>query len=166
MLELLGVLTFVNRFISGVCIPAISCSLPKYFKLKPPEYKEYGKLLHMVCLTHLLIQSDFKVLNLLILVVGKEDGKREGSLVRSGRYFMLHFLNFICRIHFSSLLDASNRQAVFILLLFEFHICGFTRFGLMLLFLTSCNVLVLGHHGCTCSFIVYFSLSRSNRTCS
>jgi len=86
MLESLGVLTSVNHFISCVCIPAVSCSLPKYFKLKPPEYKKYKKLFHMVCLTQRVIQSDFEVLHLLILVVGKEDGKKEGSLVRSGRY--------------------------------------------------------------------------------
>jgi hypothetical protein len=91
MLELLGVLTFVNHFISYVCIPAVSCCLPKYFKLKPPEYKKYRKLVHMVCLTHPGIQSDFEVLHLLILMVGKEDGKKEGSLVISGRYFVLHF---------------------------------------------------------------------------
>jgi len=36
MLESLGVLTFVSHFISCVCIPAVSCSLPKYFKLKSP----------------------------------------------------------------------------------------------------------------------------------
>jgi amino acid permease len=52
MLELLGVLTFISHFISCVCLPAVSCSLPKYFKLKPPEYKKYRKLVHMVCLTH------------------------------------------------------------------------------------------------------------------
>jgi len=50
-------------------------------------------------------------------------------------------------------------------LLSEFHICGFSRFSLMLLFLISCNGLVLGHHECTYSFIVYFLLSPSDRTC-
>jgi len=41
------------------------------------------------CVWH--IQSDFEILHLLILMVGKEDGKKEGNLVRSGRYFILHF---------------------------------------------------------------------------
>ena len=91
MLESLGVLTFVNHFISCVCIHAVSCSLPKYFKLKPPEYKKYRKLVHMVCLTQPVIQSDFEILHLLILMVCKEDGEKEGSLVRSGTYFVLHF---------------------------------------------------------------------------
>ena len=35
----------------------------------------------------------------------------------------------------------------------------------MMLFLISCNVLVLGHE-CTYSFIVYFPLSPSDRTSS
>jgi len=52
------------------------------------------------------------------------------------------------------------------MLLSEFRICGFSKFGLMLLFFISCNVLVLGHHECTYSFIVYFPLSPSDKTCS
>jgi hypothetical protein len=78
---------------------------------------------------------------------------------------MLHLLNFIYRIHLSSILGASNWQVVFIMLLSEFRICGFSSFGLMLLFLTSCNVLVLDHLGCTYNFIVHFPLSPSDRTC-
>jgi len=77
MFESLDVLTFVNHFIACVCIPAVS--LPKYFKLKPAEYKKYRKLVHMVCLTQPVIQSDSEVLHLLILMVGKEDGKKEGE---------------------------------------------------------------------------------------
>jgi len=73
---------FCQSFISCVCIPSVSCSLPKYFKLKPPEYKKYRKLVHMVCLTQPVIQSDFEVLHLLILMVGKEDGKKEGEFSR------------------------------------------------------------------------------------